>query len=141
MSKHIRAVLLVIAVGLISSMGAVAVFADASDSTPASQPTVVEEKIVTYDDVLASIHRGQWFGWLDSDNKNYENLVVLDLQYSKPTKAELLAAQSALQLLWDTRTVDRAALLDKRSAIEANILADTYTTDDLVDYLRILGGF
>ena len=30
------------------------------------------------EDVLATLHSGQWFGWSDPDNKVYENLVILD---------------------------------------------------------------
>jgi len=38
------------------------------------------------EDWLAELHTGQWFGWSDPTNKVYENLVILDPQYKKPTK-------------------------------------------------------
>ena len=41
------------------------------------------------EDVLVLRHPGQWFGWSDSKNKVYANLIILDDQYSKPTKASL----------------------------------------------------
>jgi hypothetical protein len=41
------------------------------------------------EDVLVKLHTGQWFGWSDSNNKVYSNLVIHDDQYSKPTKASL----------------------------------------------------
>ena len=41
------------------------------------------------EDVLVKLHTGQWFGWSDSKDKVYSNLVIHDDQYSKPTKASL----------------------------------------------------
>ena len=38
------------------------------------------------EDVLATLHRGQWFGWSDPKNKIYENLVIDDESKEKPTK-------------------------------------------------------
>jgi len=41
------------------------------------------------EDVLVKLHKGQWFGWSDSKDKVYSNIVIHDDQYSKPTKASL----------------------------------------------------
>ena len=41
------------------------------------------------EDVLVKLHQGQWFGWSDSKDKVYSNLVIHDDQYSKPTNASL----------------------------------------------------
>ena len=41
------------------------------------------------EDVLVRLHTGQWFGWSDSSNKVYANLVIHDDQYEKPTEAFL----------------------------------------------------
>ena len=38
---------------------------------------------------LAHLHVGQWFGF-NGKEKTYENLVILDNQYSKPTEQECL---------------------------------------------------
>ena len=38
------------------------------------------------EDVLVYLHSGQWFGWSDSKNKVYENLVIHDESKDKPTK-------------------------------------------------------
>tara|TARA_R100000781_G_scaffold111400_1_gene77806 strand:- start:33 stop:404 length:372 start_codon:yes stop_codon:yes gene_type:complete len=43
------------------------------------------------EDVLVKLHTGQWFGWSDSKDKVYSNLVIHDDQYSKPSKASLEA--------------------------------------------------
>jgi hypothetical protein len=40
------------------------------------------------EDVLLQMHESQWFGWKDSKNKTYANLIVHD-GYTKPTKASL----------------------------------------------------
>ena len=41
------------------------------------------------EDVLVKLHTGQWFGWSDSKDKVYSNIVIHDDQYSKPSKASL----------------------------------------------------
>ena len=41
------------------------------------------------EDVLIRLHTGQWFGWSDSKNKVYENLVIHDDSKDKPTKKSL----------------------------------------------------
>ena len=41
------------------------------------------------EDVLVGLHTGQWFGWSDSKNKVYENLVIHDDSKDKPTKKSL----------------------------------------------------
>ena len=47
------------------------------------------------EDVLVDLHGGQWFGWSDSKNKIYENLVIHTLggdDFAKPTEKELTDA-------------------------------------------------
>ena len=43
-------------------------------------------------DVLIKLHTGQWFGWSDSKNKVYANLIIHDDSKTKPTEKELLDA-------------------------------------------------
>ena len=31
------------------------------------------------EDVLVHLHSGQWFGWSDSKNKVYENLIIYEI--------------------------------------------------------------
>ena len=38
------------------------------------------------EDVLVTLHFGQWFGWSDPENKVYENLIIHDDSKDKPTK-------------------------------------------------------
>ena len=52
------------------------------------------------EDYLITVRAGQWFGWSDSKNKIYANLVVLD-GGSKPTEKECTDGLAALQAAWD----------------------------------------
>ena len=38
------------------------------------------------EDVLARLHSGQWFGWSDSKNKVYANLIIHHDSKTKPTE-------------------------------------------------------
>ena len=58
------------------------------------------------EDVLVSLHSGQWFGWSDPTNKIYENLIIHS-EDAKPTKEWLEAEVARLQTeyaLADMRT-------------------------------------
>ena len=52
------------------------------------------------EDYLATVRTGFWFGWSDSKNKIYANLIVHD-GGSKPTEKECTDALAALQAAWD----------------------------------------
>jgi len=52
------------------------------------------------EDYLITVRTGQWFGWSDSKNKIYENLVVLD-GGTKPTEKQCTDGLAALQAAWD----------------------------------------
>jgi hypothetical protein len=58
------------------------------------------------EDVLITIHIGQWFGWSDSKNKVYENLVVLGGQ-EKPTQEFLESELARLQAEYDSQAYAR----------------------------------
>jgi len=51
------------------------------------------------EDVLVHLHSGQWFGWSDSKDKVYDNLVIHHADKEKPTRewleAELTRQQDA----------------------------------------------
>ena len=49
------------------------------------------------EDVLIRLHSGQWFGWSDSKNKIYANLVIHDGSKDKPTEKELTDALAKQQ--------------------------------------------
>ena len=52
------------------------------------------------EDYLVTVRTGQWFGWSDSKNKIYANLIVHD-GGSKPTETECTNGLKALQDAWD----------------------------------------
>ena len=53
------------------------------------------------EDILSSLHSGQWFGWSDSKNKVYANLILHDNTKSKPTEQECTDGLVALQTSFD----------------------------------------
>ena len=55
-----------------------------------SRPTHIE-------DYLAQLHNGQWFGWSDSKNKVYANLIILDDTKSKPSESDCTTGLATLQ--------------------------------------------
>ena len=57
------------------------------------RPTHIEDYLITVRD-------GQWFGWSDSKNKIYANLIVHD-GGSKPTEKQCTDGLTALQAAWD----------------------------------------
>ena len=57
------------------------------------RPTHIEDYLIT-------VRKGQWFGWSDSKNKVYANLVVHD-GGSKPSESDCTNGLKALQDAWD----------------------------------------
>ena len=63
------------------------------------EPTHIEDYLVT-------VRTGQWFGWTDSKNKIYANLVVHD-GGTKPTEEEVNAGYQALKDKWTAEEYKR----------------------------------
>ena len=77
------------------------------------------------EDALIRIHEGQWFGWTDSKNKIYANLIIhpkiwdssyegniheegmIDNPYSKPTEQECVDGLAQLQADFDAQEYAR----------------------------------
>ena len=59
------------------------------------------------EDYLAQLHTGQWFGWSDSKNKVYENLIILDDTKTKPTKKQCTDGLAQLQSDYDAQETNR----------------------------------
>ena len=60
------------------------------------------------EDYLVSLHTGQWFGWSDSKNKVYANLIIHDDSKSKPTEQECMDGLATLQSDFDTAQTNAA---------------------------------
>ena len=67
------------------------------------------------EDYLAQLHSGQWFGWSNSKNKVYANLVIHDDSKSKPSESDCTNGLATLQSDFDTAKTDKAN--DKASGI------------------------
>ena len=52
------------------------------------------------EDYLVTVKTGQWFGWSDSKNKIYANIVSLD-GTTIPSEADCTAGLKAMQDAWD----------------------------------------
>ena len=94
------------------------------------------------EDYLVSLHTGQWFGWSDSKNKIYSNLVIhskvrdnndnlIDNPHSKPTEKECTDGLTALQKTFDDAKTKEAS--DKTSG--NNKLKALGLTDDEIEAL------
>ena len=58
------------------------------------------------EDVLVTLHTGQWFGWSDSKNKVYANLVIHSAD-DKPTESALTTELAAQQTAFDNAEYSR----------------------------------
>jgi len=54
------------------------------------------------EDYLVQLHTGQWFGWSDSKNKVYANLIIHDDNKTKPTEQECIDGLATMQSNFDT---------------------------------------
>ena len=53
------------------------------------------------EDYLVQLHTGQWFGWSDSKNKVYANLIILDDTKSKPSESDCTNGLATMQSDFD----------------------------------------
>ena len=88
------------------------------------KPEHIEDYLVTY-------RSGQWFGWSDSKNKIYENLIVHD-GGSKPTEQECTDGLTLLQTNYDNNIIKKET--DKASA--NNKLKALGLTDDEIEAIK-----
>jgi hypothetical protein len=56
---------------------------------------------------LVTLHTGQWFGWSDSSNKVYANLVIHDLTKTKPTEQECVNGLAQMQAEYEAKEYQR----------------------------------
>jgi hypothetical protein len=77
----------------------------------------------TLEDYLVSLHTGQWFGWSDSKNKVYANLVIHSSD-AKPSEADCNAGVAAMQKTYDDAAYQRNRVAEYPSI--ADQLDDIY---------------
>ena len=80
------------------------------------------------EDVLVRKHDGQWFGWSDSKNKVYVNLIIFDDTKTKPTEKELTDALAKQQSDFDAQEYARNRATEYPSIAELTVAL--YDTDD-----------
>mgnify|MGYP003648718409 CR=1 FL=1 len=85
------------------------------------KPTHIEDYLVT-------VHTGQWFGWSNSKNKIYANLIVLDESKSKPSEQECIDGLAKLQSDYDTA---KANAIAKKEEAKAKLLELGLTEEHL----------
>ena len=85
---------------------------------------------------LVHLHVGQWFGF-NGREKTYENLVILDNQYSKPTEQECLNGieQMKIDLAMQDLRKKRNRLLAETDYLA---LSDNTLSDDMKTYRQNL---
>ena len=73
------------------------------------------------EDVLIRLHTGQWFGWSDSKNKIYENLIIHHSDKQKPSEEflnnKLLEIQQEFDNRIETEKANKQSALNKLKAL------------------------
>ena len=75
-------------------------------------------KTYTLENYLVGLHTGAWFGWSDSKNKVYANLIIhpkisnqsgemVNNTHSKPSESDCTAGVTTLQSDWDALEYSR----------------------------------
>ena len=83
------------------------------------------------EDYLAYRKTGQWFGWSDSKNKVYANLIIHDGS-EKPTEQECTDGLATMQTDFDNKQVKQET--DKTNANQK--LKDLGLTDDEIKAIK-----
>ena len=83
------------------------------------------------EDYLVQLHTGQWFGWSDSKNKVYANLIIHDDSKSKPSESDCTNGLATMQSNFDTAKTN--AVTKKASGKQK--LKDLGLTDDEIQAL------
>ena len=94
------------------------------------------------EDVLVHLHSGQWFGWSDSKNKVYENLVIHYADKEKPSKEWLETELKKQQDAYDAddykreRQVAYASLGDQLDMQYHDLVDNTTTWKDHISSVK-----
>ena len=72
------------------------------------------------EDYLISLHTGQWFGWSDSKNKVYANLIIHDDTKDKPSESDCTSGLATLQSDYDAT---ETAATNKKASGKAKLKA------------------
>ena len=84
------------------------------------------------EDYLSQLHTGQWFGWSDSKNKIYSNLIIHDDSKTKPTEQECTDGLAQLQSDFDTAQTNK----ENKKASAITKLKDLGLDDDEIKAIK-----
>ena len=84
------------------------------------------------EDYLISLHEGQWFGWSDSKNKIYSNLIILDDSKDKPSENDCTNGLAQLQSDYDAAKTAKA---NAKTSGKAKLKAGEALTDAEIEAL------
>ena len=86
------------------------------------------------EDYLVSLHTGQWFGWSDSKNKVYANLIIHDNAKTKPTEQECTDGLAQLQADYDQAITDST---NKKASAKQKLQDLGLTVDEIKEAFGI----
>ena len=86
------------------------------------------------EDYLAQLHGGQWFGWSDSKNKVYANLIIHDSSKTKPTEQECIDGLAQLQADFDQAIIDST---NKKASAKQKLQDLGLTVDEIKEAFGI----
>ena len=86
------------------------------------------------EDYLVSLHSGQWFGWSDSKNKVYANLIIHDNSKTKPTEQECIDGLVQLQANYDQAIIDKE---NKKASAKSKLEALGLTAEEIKEAFGI----
>ena len=95
----------------------------------------------TLEEYLTTLHIGQWFGWSDSKNKVYANLVIHSAVV-KPTEQECIDGVTSLQAAYDALEYSRNRksaydLLNQDEMRYDDVKNSTTTWVDAIDAIKL----
>jgi hypothetical protein len=85
------------------------------------------------EDVLVHLHSGQWFGWSDSKNKVYDNLVIHS-DDEKPTQEWL---ESELTRQQDAYDAEQVAKQERLASAKSKLEVLGLTTEEVKEAFGI----
>ena len=84
------------------------------------------------EDYLVQLHSGQWFGWSDSKNKVYANLIIHDDSKTKPTEQECTDGLATMQSDFDTKQTN---ITNNKTSGKAKLKTGDALTDGEIEAL------
>ncbi len=82
------------------------------------------------EDILMTLHTGQWFGWSDYKNKIYENLIIADPENVSPENKVLWGS-------WSTDKPTEKSLTDALAKAQAEFDAKDFSRKRQAEYPSI----